>query len=57
MARLRQLDKDAVDAFPDALARTSAYLTHPTFHRYHAEHEMLRYLRAWPTRTWRWTAP
>ena len=27
-----------------ALARTSAFLTHPTFHRYRAEHEMLRYL-------------
>ena len=24
--------------------RTSAYLTHPVFHRYHAETEMLRYL-------------
>lgn len=34
------------DAFPAQLARTSAYLTHPTFHRYHAEHEMLRYLRS-----------
>jgi glycine dehydrogenase len=40
------LDQDAADAFPAALARSSAYLTHPTFHRYHAEHEMLRYLRA-----------
>jgi glycine dehydrogenase len=39
------LDKDAADAFPAALARTSAFLTHPTFNRYHAEHEMLRYLR------------
>ncbi len=29
---------------PPALARTSAFLTHPTFHRYHAEHELLRYL-------------
>jgi len=37
---------DAADAFPAALARTSAYLQHPTFSRYHAEHEMLRYLRA-----------
>ncbi|MFM8267057.1 MAG: aminomethyl-transferring glycine dehydrogenase [Ilumatobacteraceae bacterium] len=26
-------------------ARTSAMLTHPVFHRYHSEHEMLRYLR------------
>ena len=34
------------DAFPAQLARTSDYLTHPTFHRYHAEHEMLRYLRS-----------
>jgi glycine dehydrogenase len=25
--------------------RNSAYLSHPTFHRYHAEHEMLRYLK------------
>ena len=29
----------------DALARTSAYLTHPVFNRYHAEHEMLRYIK------------
>lgn len=34
------------DAFPAALARTTAYLAHPTFNRYHAEHEMLRYLRS-----------
>jgi glycine dehydrogenase len=31
-----------VPALP--LARTSAFLEHPTFHRYHAEHEILRYL-------------
>ncbi|MDY0973605.1 aminomethyl-transferring glycine dehydrogenase [Massilia sp. CFBP9012] len=43
---LDQLDAGVADAFPAALARTSAYLTHPTFNRYHAEHEMLRYLRA-----------
>ncbi|HSK01616.1 MAG TPA: glycine dehydrogenase (aminomethyl-transferring), partial [Kofleriaceae bacterium] len=29
---------------PPALARTSAFLTHATFHRYHAEHELLRYM-------------
>jgi glycine dehydrogenase len=41
-------DFDAIgdDAFPAKLARTSDYLTHPTFHRYHSEHEMLRYLRS-----------
>ncbi|MCC2974001.1 aminomethyl-transferring glycine dehydrogenase [Massilia sp. IC2-476] len=40
------LDSDAQAAYPAGLARTSAYLTHPTFNRYHAEHEMLRYLRS-----------
>ena len=30
--------------YPAALARTSPYLTHPVFHRYHSEHEMLRYI-------------
>jgi glycine dehydrogenase len=34
-----------VPELPAALARTSAFLTHPTFHKYHAEHEMLRYLQ------------
>ncbi len=29
---------------PRALARTSKYLTHPVFNRYHSEHEMLRYM-------------
>ncbi|MBB6133547.1 glycine dehydrogenase [Massilia aurea] len=43
---LDALDAAASDALPTALARTSQYLTHPTFNRYHAEHEMLRYLRA-----------
>jgi glycine dehydrogenase len=39
-------EADAALAYPAALARTSTYLTHPTFSRYHAEHDMLRYLRA-----------
>jgi glycine dehydrogenase len=30
---------------PDALRRTSDYLTHPVFNAYHTETEMLRYLR------------
>ncbi len=33
-----------------ALARTSKFLTHPTFHRYRAEHEMLRYLNRLTTK-------
>ncbi len=30
---------------PRWAGRTSPYLGHPVFHRYHSEHEMLRYLR------------
>ncbi len=46
----RLLDIDALDAevdgvIPDALRRTSDYLTHPVFQLYHGETEMLRYLR------------
>ena len=40
------LDKEVVNAIPTSLIRQSAYLTHPTFNRYHSEHEMLRYLRS-----------
>ncbi|WP_420996134.1 aminomethyl-transferring glycine dehydrogenase [Cupriavidus sp. 30B13] len=40
------LEATVQDAFPAALARQSAYLTHPVFNTHHAEHEMLRYLRA-----------
>jgi glycine dehydrogenase len=31
--------------FPAPHRRSSAYLEHPVFHRYHAEHELLRYMR------------
>jgi glycine dehydrogenase len=34
------------DAIPAALARSSDFLTHPVFNRYHSETEMLRYLRS-----------
>jgi glycine dehydrogenase len=32
-------------AVPDALRRTSPYLTHPVFSRHHSETEMMRYIR------------
>ncbi|MGQ0537476.1 MAG: aminomethyl-transferring glycine dehydrogenase [Gemmatimonadaceae bacterium] len=38
---------DDLDArYDERFARTSPFLTHPVFRRYHAEHEMLRYLRS-----------
>ena len=36
---------DVVDHLPETLVRTSAFLTHPVFHRYRTETEMMRYLR------------
>lgn len=41
---LQTLVQSVDGRYPVALARTSPYLTHPVFHRYHAEHEMLRYI-------------
>ena len=31
--------------YDERFARTSSFLTHPVFSRYHAEHELLRYMR------------
>ena len=55
-------DFDAVEAgvqnaFPAALGRSSAYLSHPVFNRYHSEHEMLRYLRSLADKDLALTAP
>jgi glycine dehydrogenase len=44
-ASVAALDRSAPPFIPDALARTSEYLTHPVFQRNHSETEMLRYLR------------
>jgi glycine dehydrogenase len=35
----------AEQSLPAALARTSAFLTHPIFNQYHSETELLRYMR------------
>ncbi len=35
---------DAAASIPAGFLRTSAYLTHPVFNRYHSETEMLRYI-------------
>ncbi|HJS67042.1 MAG TPA: aminomethyl-transferring glycine dehydrogenase [Nitrospiraceae bacterium] len=38
------LSRNVDTSFPASLARTSTYLTHEVFNRYHSEHEMLRYI-------------
>ncbi|MGB3617787.1 MAG: aminomethyl-transferring glycine dehydrogenase, partial [Catalinimonas sp.] len=38
-------DDDLTLDWPAALVRTSPFLQHPVFERYHTEHEMLRYLK------------
>ncbi len=40
-----RLDTEVEDCIPEALSRSSDFLTHPVFQLYHAETEMLRYLR------------
>ena len=42
---LAKLAPNADETVPAPHARTSAYLQHPVFNRYHAEHEMLRYIK------------
>ena len=42
---LDDIGVQAARAIPEPLTRTSAYLTHPVFHRYHSETEMLRYIK------------
>jgi glycine dehydrogenase len=37
-------------SFPDGVRRTSDFMRHPVFHRYHSEHDMLRYLHRLETR-------
>jgi glycine dehydrogenase len=42
---------DEIDLeLPSAVARTSPFLTHEVFHRYHSEHELLRYMHRLETR-------
>lgn len=39
------IDTSLSSSIPSNLLRQDPFLTHPTFNKYHAEHEMLRYLR------------
>lgn len=40
-----EIDAATREALPDALKRTTAFLTHPVFHAHRSETEMLRYMR------------
>ncbi len=40
------IDARVADGIPPALARTTAFLTHPVFRRHRSETQMLRYLRS-----------
>ncbi len=42
--QLGELAQSVAPGYSKPLARTTPYLTHEIFNRYHAEHEMLRYL-------------
>ena len=40
------LDASAPSLIPQALQRTSKFMTHPVFNTHHSEHELLRYMRS-----------
>jgi glycine dehydrogenase len=43
--QVRELEREVSDELPSSLLRTSRYLEHPVFNRYHSETDLLRYLR------------
>ncbi|MFQ5784046.1 MAG: aminomethyl-transferring glycine dehydrogenase [Alphaproteobacteria bacterium] len=42
---IAEIDAEAPECLPEGLRRAGAFMTHPVFSLYHAETEMLRYLR------------
>ena len=42
---VERMAESVMNEYPEPLVRTSPYMTHPVFHRYHSETELLRYMR------------
>ena len=42
---VQKTSQEIAATIPEDFVRTSNYMTHPNFHQYHSEHEMLRYLK------------
>jgi glycine dehydrogenase len=36
----------SLNVIPQVLHRTTSYMTHPVFHKYHSEHDLLRYMKS-----------
>jgi len=49
-SKWHDLRRNIASHLPTALVRKSEYLTHPVFHRFHSETEMLRYIRTLESR-------
>lgn len=47
---INKIDQSVQECIPNEWLRSSEYLTHPVFQRYHSETEMLRYLRRLQTK-------
>ena len=48
-SKINNLKKANINSIPDALKRSSKFLTHKIFNSFHSETEMLRYLKSLPT--------
>ncbi len=46
LPNIEAMDEGSTSLIPEALQRTSAYLTHPVFNTHHSETAMLRYIRS-----------
>lgn len=43
--QIEEINQDVVNTFPDELSRSSAFMTHDVFSKYHTETKMMRYIK------------